>query len=178
MVQIRHLLLSALLLLSGSTPAVAAPVDYGKVVVQVDCDDGLGSAVKIGVDKYITAAHVVNNGECHIRGETISDVVLSKDSDFAVFTGPASRDKLRVSCSGFYDGETYLSVGYAFGWRKLTYEPLIASKYVINGYQAFTGEIIPGMSGGAVIDSRGRVVGINNMRWPARSLALKNTELC
>lgn len=174
-------LLSSLpLLLSGAAPA-AAPYSFDhSAVVRVECNGGLsvGSAVKIGEQEYITAAHVVSSGACTIEGQPIKNVYLNIDQDFATFDGPKNNRRIKVSCRGYSRNDNYLSVGYAFGWERKTYEPLIYSGIDLDGFASFTGEIIPGMSGGPVIDYSGRVVGINNMRWPARSMALRDTKIC
>lgn len=174
----RHLLLVAAAALCLSSSAQAKPYSFDPdTIVQVVCADGTGTAVKIGDDEYVTAAHVAVNVGCKVGDTPISNIRYG-EKDVAVFTGPKSSKKIKYRCSGFHAGETYIALGYAYVKPDLTYEPLIAADLELDGYQSFVGEIIPGQSGGAVIDRQGRVVGIVNMRWPARSLALRNTPLC
>lgn len=168
------LLALALALMSPTTPVNNA----ADAVVQVLCADGSGSAVHVGNGKYLSVAHVTEMTSCTVEGESIIDIKPAGNNDFSTFRGKEIAAKAKTSCSGFSAGETYLAIGYAFGWPQQTRNPWTASQFRLNGYQAFTGEAIPGMSGGAVIDDGGRVVGVINMRWPARSLALKDSYVC
>lgn len=149
-------------------------------VVQLVCEDRSGTAVKIDDDTYITAAHVAVGENCKVGGTAIVLTEIDTTRDFAVFTGPASRISAKYTCRGFSSDEEYLAVGHAFGWKELTYQPVRASGFGVRGEptQMFTGEVIPGMSGGPVYGKNGRVVGIVNMRWPARSLPLSETSVC
>lgn len=169
--------LLAVLGLSASSVSPGATFNT-KAVVYVDCGVSVASAVKVGEDKYITAAHVVDHLPCYVNGVKIQDVEAFPESDFATFRGPKSEIKAKTSCRKFVAGEEYLALGYANGAPWLTPEPWIASKFQFGDQQAFSGEAIPGMSGGAVIDDNGKVLGIINQRWPARSLSLRDTNIC
>lgn len=159
-------------------PAVAAPFNTAPIV-QLVCEKALGTAVKVGDDKYVTAAHVVaGTGLCTIGGVPIRDVQISSSQDYAEFRGPFAKIRAKFRCRPFHSGEEYLAMGYAMGAPFITFSPWTASHFQIEDKQVFTGEAIPGMSGGAVIDQDGRVIGIVNQRWPARSLPLKQTPLC
>lgn len=163
-----------------ASPHVEAKVIKTEPVVQVVCEDRKGTAVKIGDDSYITAAHVAVASGCEIDGTPVVNVEVDTARDYAIVRGPSSRRSAKYSCRGFLPDTEYLGVGYAFGWKNLTYQPLRSSGFKVVGEptQMFTGEVIPGMSGGPVFDRSGAVVGIVNMRWPARSLPLKETSLC
>ena len=169
----------ALVLLLGAS----APVQSGSyaapdaAIVRVECDDGIGTAVKISGDTYVTATHVVSSGVCRVGGVRITNIV-SEENDFSSFTGPTSTVKAKVSCRGYRAGDFYLARGYAFGAADIHSIPWQATPFVIKGYQTFMGDGIPGMSGGPVVDSRGRVVGVTNRRWPSQSIAFKNTSIC
>lgn len=164
---------------------VASPASAGDVkintspVVQVRCEGSLGSAVKISGKGYITAGHVAEAEGCTVAGQPIQNVRMYP-GDFATFDGPSSPVKAKTTCSDFKPDEEYLAVGYGLGMPVLMYQPVRASafKKPSEPFQMFTGEVIPGMSGGALYDKSGKVVGIVNMRWPARSLPLTETPLC
>lgn len=162
-----------------ASPANAKVTIDTSPVVQVVCDDRRGTAVAIDNDTYISVAHVAEAKGCKINGVAI-EVLELDPKDFAILKGPVTKTKARYTCRDFIGDEEYIAVGYGFGWPELMYQPLHASGFKVRGqpYQMFTGEVIPGMSGGPVFDRFGRVTGIINMRWPARSLPLKETSLC
>lgn len=164
------------LLLAGSTPVPVLGVDTSPVI-QVVCNEGTGSAVNIGNGKYVSVAHVMGLTSCKVKDEPVRNVVLdTKDGhDFATFDGPEGASA-SYSCKGFKAGKIYLAVGYAFGYETVTVEPLLATVFH-DSKTMFVGEVIPGMSGGAVFDEDGVLVGVVNQRWPARSTSLEDT-LC
>lgn len=162
-----------------AAPANAEVTIDTSAVVQVICKDSRGSAVKIDDDTYISVAHVTQAEGCEIQGVPI-EVLQSDAKDFSILRGPKSEVRASYTCSGFTSNREYLAVGYGGGWPVLMHQPLRASGFKVFGepYQMFTGEVIPGMSGGAVFNKAGKVVGVVNMRFPARSLPLSETSLC
>ena len=138
-----------------------------------------GTAFKITATQYITAHHVVENGTCFVAGQQVLIHTLDKKHDYASFDGPRSDAVLAPSCDGFTTGNRYIARGYAGGRPYNVISPQTAFPMRIGGFQTFTGEEIQqGMSGGPVMDAKGRVAGIVNMRWPNRSMPLSSTGLC
>lgn len=173
----RALLAVAALLLATPVSMAAEPFSLDEsAVVYVDCGMKSGTAVRIGPTEYVTAAHVVTDDVCRVNGEVIHPRI-DGSQDFATFSGPRGK-YLKKYCRDFAKDETYLAVGYAMGAPFLTSTPLMATEMKSGGMRVFVGETIPGQSGGPVIDRSGRVVGIVNMRWPARSVPLRNTSVC
>lgn len=174
-------IVAALLCLSFSTPAVTAEPLEARLtaVVPLSCADGMGSgsAVHIGNGRYVTAAHVTDMG-CTLAGEPIAVTYTNGKTDFAIFNARPIATTLKYSCKGFKSERMYYGVGYGFGWPKVVTQPWFASAINFGGFRHFIGEAIPGMSGGAVIDAKGVVYGVVNMRWPARSMALADTPVC
>lgn len=169
--------LLAVTLLSSAAPAPAVRVN-DSAIVRVECTQSVGTAFRVSANKYVTAAHVVRGTKCRIDGKSVENVKMYPD-DLATFTSEATAPGVvKLDCSGFVPEKHYLAVGHAFGNYFLTYEPLIAAPFVQANQQTFVGEVIPGMSGGPVLNIRGEVVGIVSRRWPARSTQLKDTEVC
>lgn len=137
-----------------------------------------GSAFKVGPDSYITANHVVTGGVCFVGGEIVTITSMDETRDYVTFTGPRSPAVMRTSCAGFRPGKTYVARGYPGGGSYNIFAPWQAVNAKLRGFQVFHGEAIPGMSGGAVIDESGAVVGLINMRWPTRSMPLRSTGFC
>lgn len=162
-----------------ASPTQASEAIDASPVVQVVCDASAGSAVRIDSDVYITAVHVLQGKGCKVAGTPV-EVLQAGQHDFAIFRGPAGTGVAKYSCGGFDANVEYLAVGYGHAWPVLMYQPLRASAFKIanDPYQMFTGEVIPGMSGGAVFDAKGKVTGLVTMRWPARSIPLSETSLC
>jgi serine protease Do len=168
------------LYLFSSNPAVAETSPYlydDSAIVMVSCEEGTGTAFRVSDGKYLTANHVAKLEGCKINDQPVRVITQDDTHDIAELSGPKGGAILPTLCSNFKAGHRYISVGYANGWEWQTAEPLVAA-FSRDGYRTFLGEIIPGMSGGPVFDENGKVRGINNMRWPARSMALKDTFYC
>lgn len=151
-------------------------------IVMVKCQKARGmasgTAFKVGRDSYITAAHVVAGGTCSIEGVPVAVTSFDERRDYATFTGPASDVTIKARCDGFKSGRTYIARGFPGGQPFNMYTPWLATRSKLGGFNVFFGDGLPGMSGGPVIDESGSVVGIVNMRWPTRSMALRYTSFC
>ena len=177
--------IAAMMACVSATPMAPLP-NYSheeRAIVQVFCKraDGntaSGTAFKVGRNSYITANHVTASGLCYVGGERITVTSSDFEKDYATFQGPASDVVLKADCKGFRAGEVYIARGYPGGMPFNIQAPWTAMDYVMDGFQVFTGEGIPGMSGGAVIDRRGVAVGLVNKRWPTRSMPLRSTSFC
>jgi hypothetical protein len=148
------------------------------LIVPVICTLGAGTAFKIGWNTYVTAEHVSDNEGCAIDGMPI-DVTRheSINLDMTILRGPASPRSLPISCAGFKPGAVYLARGHVPGaWFMAL--PWLATEIVEDGQRVLVGEAIPGMSGGAVLDRKGRVVGVVSKRLAARATSLSDTSLC
>lgn len=161
-------------LVGSSTPAFpATPYRHAdEAIVRVECG-GVGTAFHIGKGLYVTAAHVVAGCK-----DQPGIVIYDEAKDVAVIRGAVIKARIKYSCSRFNPGEEYLAIGFAHGFPFKTFIPVIASKFIQKGYQSFIGEMIPGMSGGPILDEYGRAHGIVNMRWPGRSQELADTVVC
>jgi S1-C subfamily serine protease len=181
---LRRVIASASLLMLGSAsplPAQPAAIPW-KAIVLIRCGDWYGTAFHIGGGRYITADHVIEGAKTCL--DTLSSLkVVGEDGahDIAELSGPVISEKFEIDCAGYRSGREYLAVGYANGEYRTQF-PLIYSEFgrdPESGNGMFIGaDVIPGMSGGPMINGQFRVTGIVNQRWPSRSRALADTYLC
>lgn len=175
----------------------------------ISCDEGSGTGFIIGDNILATALHVASLSHCTDAATKVKLITYVKDdaSDFALMTGNLPDVlPIRYSCVGYKDGMAYSSYGLS-PWRSTypvfgQYQLIASSDYTddsfivrgedsnkaMPGMRHLVGYIIPGNSGGPVIDNSGYAVGINNVS--ARGLfgmsivkdgysyELKNTPLC
>lgn len=165
------------------TAAQAAYEHDEAAIVRVYCKQlvgaSAGTAFKVSTTGYITAAHVVNTGFCSVGGMPISLTSYDAASDYATFLGPASPAILRASCEGYRPGQLYAARGYPGGGTYNIFTPWLALNMRQGLFDTFfASDAIPGMSGGPILDERGTVIGLTNMRFPPRSIPLSRTGYC
>lgn len=174
--------IAAMVLCVSATGPIPLYPHNENAIVMVKCQKargiGSGTAFKVGHNSYITAAHVMAGGTCWVDGQPVTVTSFDDRRDYATFTGPASDVTIKASCDGYRAGETYIARGFPGGQPYNIYTPWMATKSMLGGFNILFGEGIPGMSGGPVIDESGAVIGLVNMRWPTRSMALRYTSFC
>ena len=163
----------------ASASPMDAPVEYG-AIVQIRCGNARGTGFHIGEGRYITADHVTRGRVCAIEGVPVEMVRTSQPLDISEVRGVPLPDKLDVNCRGIRFARVYRSVG----WGEMNYRltlPLIATRNRdadSAGLNVMVGTIERGMSGGPVIDAKGKVAAINNRHSPARVRSMGDTWLC
>jgi hypothetical protein len=177
--------LVASLMLSSASPVHAGePYAHDDTaVVRITCSSEdsrwTGTGVKVSETTYVTADHVTRGGECYADDTRLTVAYENEELDFAMFVTDADVGGfVPYSCKGYKVGETYLADGYGDSFYWARHEPWLATEYKWGLFQSFIGNGAPGMSGGPVFNRKGEVVGVVNMRWPMRSIALVNTPLC
>ena len=175
--------LPALLLAnSGHDPVKANVVAYPQVK-QVDCATGKGSAFL--TDRgWISVAHVTNQLGCAIDGTPIG-AAREGTLDFSRVDYAGKGRGFKVNCDGFKAGTYVWAIGFAGGysWQTMT-RHLVTYKDSGDGLRLLLGAptVIPGMSGGPVLNEAGEVVGVVNaysLGFPVSfSRALRDTSVC
>lgn len=155
-----------------------------------------GTMFHYDANRYITAYHVAHGGICFDKAThtRLKAIHLDVGNDFAIVESPVSLDNkyYKLSCAPFITGNTYHAIGCAGGESLLAQDLIAVDKYT-NGFfiyqgsakvhlRQFIGNIIPGMSGGPVMDDKWVVHGINNASWSEKNLSwsreLKDSTLC
>lgn len=160
---------------------VAAYAIPWAAIVPVKCGNAVGTAFHIGGGRWLTAAHVVSNGDCVFIDGPVKLILRDDSNDIAELLGPAIPARLVVDCKPFKRDRHYLSIGYAYGIGRLNL-PLIYSAFgkdPENGNGMFVGpDMHPGMSGGPLLSEEYKAAGVNSQRWPSRTRALADTHVC
>ena len=176
-------LLSPVLL--SNAAAVTEDYTHRPLVHIVMCTKGSGTAFRTGPTTMISVAHVTDNEGCKVAGQPFT-VANDPGLDFSVITTPVKRGgAFRINCDGFKVGEWYYAAGYAYGrpWQQTVTLRAIATDNgrglaVLHGYPT----VIPGMSGGPIMNAAGEVVGTVNRYTPwapfSFSQSLSETSVC
>ncbi len=154
-------------------------------VRQVRCNHASGTAFQT-TKGWVSVAHVTSLYDCKIDGRPITATEQNRGQDFSrIVTDVARWLPLPISCEGFAAGRYYYSTGYALGRPYQTNVRIMATGYVgPGGMQVLVSDhtVIPGMSGGPIMDERGAVVGTVNAFNPELGLSfsrsLRDTTLC
>lgn len=209
---IRALLCGALMgvcgisLLVGAVTAAPALMPATPLTTNLDVSDetvplifcagpnemGTGTGFRVSPSLVITAGHVGGIGACYIDGELTELVTIDRANDFAILKTKPKRHWWRISCEPMEFGETYYALGYAKGGPLYTEEVfgtinLPTPRSVNPGFGEtgmFVGreQFIPGMSGGPIVRSNGKLVGIvigyNTAVKVSYGRFLNDTEVC
>ena len=167
-------------------PPDDAPALPAGAVVLIECGGSArGTAFRIGAARFVSAEHVTRNGPCAIvGGPPLKTVREDAAHDIAELSGPEAGARLAIDCRGFRRGRAYFATGFAEG-RDRTTTRLVATGARdpgAGGLDVLVGPVHRGMSGGPVVDRRGKAAGIVNrlvVGLPfSESRSLAGTFLC
>ena len=172
----------ALLSWPASTASKQSTVNF-PAVRQIVCAGGKGTGFRIADGRWVSVAHVTNNLACSIHGMPLG--AKDEPGDFSITDYEGKAGGFPVNCEGFKPGEYYFAIGYAggFEWQTMT-RHMATYKLSDDGYRILLGSptVIPGMSGGPILNAKGEVVGTVNMYSKIYPLSfsreLKDTSLC
>lgn len=166
-------------------PEFMRDVQY-PLIKRVLCDEGRGTAFRVGQNHWASVAHVTSMTNCEVEGQAIAITDQDGPHDFARFdTETGTPNGLKVNCDGFIPGRWYWAVGHAHG-APFQIEIALYATYRVSrdGKHELIGPytVIPGMSGGPVLDEDGAVVGTVNSYVENTSTSfsreLKDTSIC
>jgi hypothetical protein len=154
-------------------------------VRMVACKEGSGSAVQIA-GQWISVAHVTAMHDCEIDGHPIAVLEQNGAEDFSRLIVVSNRHvPIKISCAGMHPGQFVWAYGYAMGLPFQTRVTMrVTEAFGDNGQRELIGTytVIPGMSGGLVMNARGEAVGVVNAFRPYSGLSfsrdLRQTSLC
>lgn len=160
-----------------STEALVESIKPG--VVSVETRGGIGSGFLINEKKHVlTNAHVVKDAykaDIHFSdGTTVSGYVISRDetNDLAIVqvVAPSTAASLKFGSSdqsALKQGESVYAFGFPFGLQgDVSFkEGAISRRLTFNGkdFLEVSNTILPGNSGGPLVNNKGQVIGVNTM---------------
>lgn len=175
------LALSLILVGMAGTISASTPPPYFPMVHQVICDNAKGTAVRVK-DAYLSVHHVTSRPGCNIDGKPIEIEHSSGKLDFSILKRRGHG--MKIDCGGFKLGQYVFAVGYAYGWPLQRTVMLRVINLPFSDHVVLVGKetVIPGMSGGPVMNAQGEIVGMVNAYHPSFGLsfsrALKDTSVC
>jgi len=164
--------LVAAVILLAATPAAAQPawpdvVDRLRASVLLLEGDGACSAIVINAARgyLLTAAHCAPEKQDLTVGERDASVLkINRKLDLAVLKTRLRQGVTDVSFAPTMPraGSAVAVVGFPFGARSLTVQIGIVANPDVEGRAWVDADLLPGDSGGAIVDAEGRLVGVSS----------------
>lgn len=181
------------LMLVAALAAAPIPADQPSIaftdypqVKKIACDEGSGTGFRLAGAHWASVAHVTALHECQIDGLPIAVTEQDGTHDFArLDVGHSAKLGLKIDCHGMIPGTWVWAAGYAGGKDYQTALALyVTYAKSADGKRVLLGEltVIPGMSGGPIMNREGEVVGLVNAYVPGTPMSLsrelRDTSLC
>jgi hypothetical protein len=181
------ILAAAFAALTSAAPVPVEKVPYSSIKL-IRCGRASGTVFQIAPGVLMTAAHVTGNGPCSVDGVPLDLTLEDGALDYALLRGTIGIPMTPL-CKELKRGRAYYGIGYAGGRYRMDSRLFAEGRadaevegISYRGMMRFGGGAIPGMSGGPIIDERGRVAAIVNASNSALSTALgrplKDTQAC
>ena len=151
--------------------------DAVKSVIIITTDSGQGTGFIISEGGYIVTNYHVIQGAAYIEAVTYEQEIInaitigySQDFDIALLKIPGNRDALTLANSeNIQIGEKVIAIGNPFGLEFSVTGGIVSAVHRpgINGIEAYVqidAPLNPGNSGGPLINTEGKVMGINNFK--------------
>lgn len=189
--------IAALLFMLPATPAaldwgqIAARVKQSVVVLERDGKSPKCSGIVIAKQTVLSANHCWEDGKFTVDGELQEARWYDEGLDIMVLRVPALKKRpIQFRPFGVWDGMEVMAVGHAYGnWENFvraghvssasTFPPDVFAEFLLfNGrnpllkHMALDFSVIGGMSGGAIVDTDGRLISLVQMGDAFSSLSL------
>lgn len=136
------------------------------------------TASYLGQDYFVTAGHCADSPMTRtIFGKEVQVVEVDEDSDIGILrTTEAIHLPVLEIGPRPKPGDWVLTLGYLAGRQQMTFHPGMVQNPSDTQYQRMiiAGHSGPGMSGGAVVDSQGRIVSIHQCRLDPPEIGQNN----
>lgn len=149
-------------------------------LLRIEGDRGSGAATVWAPGLAVTNRHVVQGDHAVSCGRTIDVVGADDELDLCLLSIPEfDLPALEVRLAPLRVGELVVAMGHPLGLTSAITAGIVAGETVDGAKRLIRADLqlAPGNSGGPLVDSRGRLVGINVMVAGGLGLAIPTDEI-
>ena len=125
-----------------------------------------GSGFYIRSNIVVTCNHILQFSNVYVNGKSAMTIARNSSRDIALIqTATKIKDFLNLSKSGIYQGQPVITIGNPKGMINTMSSGIVSNTYRVLSNSKdpvfqFTASVSKGSSGGAVLNSRGEVIGM------------------